>query len=707
MASSRLHGLLVVASVLVPATLFGAVALKDRRDTLREGEASAARTAAVLREHASKVFETGQLVLDRVDGRIRAQSWAEIAAPDTSAFLARIKAPLEQVVSIWITDANGRVQAGSQPWDRSVSLSGRDFFNVHTERDVGTFIGTAFRGLATGISSFAISQRRTAPDGRFDGTIHISLSPEYFARFFADASPELAHTASLIRADGHILARQPGELSGRPLGPQSPLMRRIAEQPEGGTFTGVSTLDGVVRIFAYRRVGPYPVYVGFGIERAALLQRWQSDLLLSGGAAAAASLLLVLLSFLAMRGMQAEEAATARLREAMEALRHETDQREQAESRVRQAQKMEAVGQLTSGIAHDFNNLITAVLGSLEMLRKRLPPGDERGLRLLDNAMLGAERGAALTQRLLAFGRGQALKPEAVDLAGLVGGMVELLGGSLGAGVRLDIAVPEGLPAVRADANQLELALLNLAVNARDAMPCGGTLSITARRERSGARQAAELPPGDYVVLSVADDGEGMDEATLARCVEPFFTTKGVGKGTGLGLSMVHGFAAQSGGRLVLSSRMGEGTTAELWLPEADSQAMATLSVTATPPAPAGDRLAILVVDDDRLVAESTGALLEEMGHQPRLVASAREALEALRAGAQVDLVLTDHAMPGMTGTELAAEVARGWPSLPVLLMSGYAEAAGGGLPVLPKPFEQQALARALAACLRPATTSG
>jgi CheY-like chemotaxis protein len=213
------------------------------------------------------------------------------------------------------------------------------------------------------------------------------------------------------------------------------------------------------------------------------------------------------------------------------------------------------------------------------------------------------------------------------------------------------------------------------------------------------------LPPGDYVVLTVTDDGEGMDEATLARCVEPFFTTKGVGKGTGLGLSMVHGFAAQSGGRLLLSSRKGEGTTAEIWLPETSTAAVAELSPSVELRLPLAERLAILLVDDDKLVLESTGAILEEMGHVPRLATSGLEALEALRAGTTVDLVLTDHAMPGMTGTELAAELARSWPGLPVLLMSGYAEAAGAGLPLLPKPFDQHALAQALAACLKPATT--
>src|SRR5215211_7655224 len=289
-------------------------------------------------------------------------------------------------------------------------------------------------------------------------------------------------------------------------------------------------------------------------------------------------------------------------------LRQEIAERQATQASLHHAQKMEAVGQLTGGIAHDFNNLLTAVLGSLALLRKRLPAGDPRIARLLDNAVQGAERGAALTQRLLAFGRRQALRPEIVHIPTLIGGMAALLRSSLGSSVQIRLHLPEGLPPVEVDVNQLELALLNLAVNARDAMPDGGTLTVTARKDRMVSAPDGGLPPGSYVVLSVADTGQGMDEAILARAMEPFFTTKGVGKGTGLGLAMVHGFAAQSGGRLVLQSTVGAGTSAELWLPQADGVAPSTLpaSAGAEPAIPKPTRrLAVLVVDDDPLVLAS------------------------------------------------------------------------------------------------------
>jgi PAS domain S-box-containing protein len=381
-------------------------------------------------------------------------------------------------------------------------------------------------------------------------------------------------------------------------------------------------------------------------------------------------------------------------------------ERKRAEEALRQSQKMEAVGQLTGGVAHDFNNLLTVVVGSLELLRKRLPADDARGLRLLDNAVQGAQRGASLTQRLLAFSRGQALRPTAIAVPELVRGMSDLLRSSLGPRIQIETLFPLDVAPAYADTNQLELALLNLAVNARDAMDGNGLLTISAREVQVTAGQAGELTPGHYVVLSVADTGEGMDEATLARCMEPFFTTKGVGKGTGLGLSMVYGLAAQSGGRLLLRSRKGEGTTAELWLPRAKMDA-ATLPQRATERTDAGseprDRRVVLVVDDDPLVLASTVSMLEDLGHVVMEATSGRQALELLRAGAKADLVITDQVMPDMTGLQLAAELKRLRPALPVLLATGYAERrelAAAGLPLLYKPFGQDALAAAIEDCL-------
>ncbi len=361
------------------------------------------------------------------------------------------------------------------------------------------------------------------------------------------------------------------------------------------------------------------------------------------------------------------------------------------------AQKMEAVGHLTGGIAHDFNNLLMAVLGSLKLLRKRLPAEDAKARQLLDNALAGAERGTGLTRRLLAFGRRQPSQPERVELNRLVRGMADLLRNSLSAAIQLQLRLPPDLPPVQVDPNQLELALLNLVVNARDAMPAGGTITITGRVAEP---EPEALPPGAYTVLSVADTGEGMDEATLARATEPFFTTKPAGKGTGLGLPMVQGLALGSGGQFLLRSVPGIGTEAELWLPQAPAE---TAAETAPSPAPAAPprpvvRRSVLLVDDDPLVLASTRAMLEDLGHAVLEASSGPQALELLRAGRAADLVITDYAMPGMTGVQLATAIRQLRPGLPVLLATGYAEVPSEGeaaLPRLEKPFDAEAIARA------------
>jgi PAS domain S-box-containing protein len=379
---------------------------------------------------------------------------------------------------------------------------------------------------------------------------------------------------------------------------------------------------------------------------------------------------------------------------------------EKTRAALLQSQKMETVGQLTGGIAHDFNNLLAVILGNLELLRKR-SPDDPKITRMIENSILAAQRGASLTQRMLAFARRQELKTEPVDVPNLVRGMAELLQRSIGPTVRIDTYFPLRLAPALADPNQLELALLNLGVNARDAMPEGGTITIAAREERIAARESGGPQPGEYICLSVADTGEGMDEETLARAVEPFFTTKGVGKGTGLGLSMIHGFAEQSGGRLILKSQRGQGTIGEIWLPVA--QADATAPSEAEPTTLRVERgvrpLTILVVDDDALVLMNTAAMLEDMGHEVVEASSGDQALRVLRRARRIDLVITDQAMPGITGTELAAAIRSEWPDVPVVLATGYAElppGTGTDLPKLNKPFMQDDLARIIAATVEP-----
>ncbi|MGV3576761.1 MAG: PAS domain S-box protein [Devosia sp.] len=372
---------------------------------------------------------------------------------------------------------------------------------------------------------------------------------------------------------------------------------------------------------------------------------------------------------------------------------------ETAREALFQSQKMEAIGQLTGGVAHDFNNLLMAVMSSLDLLQKRLP-ADPASQRLLDNAIEGAKRGATLTQRMLAFARRQDLHLDRVDVASLLAGMSDLVQRSIGPEWPISTNFPLSLPAVRADANQLEMALLNLIVNARDATPGGGPIVISANCREIEGGKASSLGNGSYIRLVVEDQGSGMDTETLRRATEPFFTTKGVGKGTGLGLPMVHGMSRQLGGDFEIESRPGEGTKAILWLPLAEAEAVAPAPIETNIVQPPVSRLRVLVADDDALVLMNTAALLEDLGHEVVEAFSGGDALQKFRSRGDIDLIITDQAMPNMTGTQLIEAIDAARPGIPAIIASGYGEGVElPGRPVerLGKPFDQARLAKSIA----------
>lgn len=371
-------------------------------------------------------------------------------------------------------------------------------------------------------------------------------------------------------------------------------------------------------------------------------------------------------------------------------------EREEAQKALRQSQKMEAMGQLTGGVAHDFNNLLTPIVGTLDMLQRR-GVGGEREQRLISGAMQSAERAKTLVQRLLAFARRQPLQTVPVDVAKLVSDMGDLVASTTGPQIKVVVDAPDNLPAAIADLNQLEMALLNLSVNARDAMLEGGTMRISASTEQVDQGHRSKLAAGEYLCLSVADTGTGMDAATLARAVEPFFSTKGVGKGTGLGLSMVHGLASQLNGALTIQSAPGLGTNVELWLPRSLSEPTPLLRVVEASE-PRLIRGIALLVDDEELVRASTSYMLAELGYRVIEAASGEEAMALMDSGEAFDLLVTDHLMPGINGTDLARVVRASRPGTPILLVSGYAEREGldPDLPRLTKPFRKSELAVSL-----------
>jgi len=409
----------------------------------------------------------------------------------------------------------------------------------------------------------------------------------------------------------------------------------------------------------------------------------------------------------AIRGRRRQYEARARLEE-LNQLAADLEQRVEertaehaaAVAQLHEAQKLETLGQLTGGVAHDFNNLLTPITGALDLLQKKYGDSDPRSGRLLTNALQAADRAKTLLQRLLGFARRQSLMTKPVDIAGLLSGMRDLISSAVGPTIEVHLRHDPALQAALADPNQLELAILNLAVNARDAMPDGGPLTILAEEVAMGPRSSPKLTPGLYVRLSVIDAGCGMDPETLTRAIEPFYSTKEFGRGTGLGLSMVHGLAAQLGGGFDLTSAPGEGTRVDLYLPIADEAAPAEQRSAVEPLQAIGRRLNVLLVDDEDLVRTATAEMIRDLGHSVAEADGALEALGRLDRGFDADVVVTDYMMPGMDGGALARRIAETHPDVAVLLITGYTGPTNDvmHLPRLAKPFGQSEIAASIAA---------
>ena len=419
------------------------------------------------------------------------------------------------------------------------------------------------------------------------------------------------------------------------------------------------------------------------------------------------ALLVIALLLLAIRESRKRlveaEAARDALAETNRQLTEEAENRAAAEATVRQMQKVEAVGQLTGGIAHDFNNMLAVVIGSLDMAQKRLDMGETpRALRLVENAMEGAQRAARLTARLLAFSRQQPLDPQAIDTNRLIGGMSEILQRTIGDDIRIETALAAGLWPTFADPGQLENAILNLCINGRDAMPQGGKLTVETANADLDDAEAHPGAAGQFVMLSVTDTGTGMPPEVAERAIDPFFTTKGAGKGTGLGLSQVHGFIRQSGGHLQIHSEPGQGTTVKLFLPrhlgavaeDADGAGEAT-------GLPRADGEVVLVVEDDDRVRHVSADALRELGYTVMQAPDAHHALAMVATPSRIDLLFTDVVMPDVNGRELADRARTMRPDLKVLYTTGYTKDAivhegtlDPGVDMLPKPFTVDQLAR-------------
>jgi two-component system, NtrC family, sensor kinase len=562
--------LLLAASVAVPVLLLAFAAWQNFLLVRVQAEQRVLIGVGQLHEHAISALETHKLVLAWIDDRIRGLDWDRIEHDDgLRRFLSDIET-LPQIGAVSIIDASGHIRATG----RSTSIpagdaSNRDTFIAQKQRDAGIFVARERTAQATLASDFDISRRRSTSDGGFDGVIVISARPDYFSDFFSTVSRDENFSALLVRGDGSVLVRYPILSDSLVFASDAPVMQAIAAKPDGGLFRGRGGVDGIARLFGYQRLGGYPIYVVFGIPTQGVFASWWANFVDYLLFAVPASLGLFCMTLFAVRQLQQQKVTTWRWRTTARRLKREMNRRNRAEAALYQAQKMEALGQLTGGVAHDFNNLLTVLQGCLEILSGRQ---QDQGLQARVDMALGTiERGEKLTQQLLAFARRQPLTIARVDLNDLLERMADLLTQTVGSKVRITTDLAPELWSVDADATQLELAVINLAINARDAMPAGGVLRIRTFNAALPRRASDEelSGGGDFVGLEIADTGIGMPPEVLARAFEPFFTTKGPAKGTGLGLSMVYGFARQSNGSASIRSEVGHGTTVTLLLPRA------------------------------------------------------------------------------------------------------------------------------------------
>jgi signal transduction histidine kinase/ActR/RegA family two-component response regulator len=485
-------------------------------------------------------------------------------------------------------------------------------------------------------------------------------------------------------------------------------MQAIASAPSG-LYRTVSELDRVGRIHSFQRIGDYPVYVSYGLSLRALTREWQGNVLSFAIVAGLAALALMSLSLYAVRRARQE-------RLFFDQWRTEVERRESAEEALRQSHKMEAVGQLTGGIAHDFNNLLTVISGNLEFASRAIEKSNlPKAHRNIEAALSGAQRAAALTHRLLAFSRRQPLEPQVIDLNKLVAGMSDLFRRTLGETIQVEAVLAGGLWSTFADPNQLESALLNLVINARDAMPTGGKLTIeTANCHLDDAYAAAhpDVKAGQYVMVAVTDTGTGMTPDVMARVFEPFFTTKDIGQGTGLGLSMIYGFVKQSGGHVKLYSEPGQGTIVKIYLSRT-TQERAADEPRAAAEVPTHSHETVLVVEDDAAVRAYSVETLTGLGYRVLEAPDGESALRILEAHGDIDLLFTDVGLPGMNGRQLADEARRRRERLPILFTSGYTRNAivhngmlDTGVQLLNKPFTTQQLAEKVRAVLAAESTT-
>jgi signal transduction histidine kinase/CheY-like chemotaxis protein len=691
-AALRLLKTMLVASIVIPVAIFSYAGWINYQNALTRADEELAGSLNILSQHASGIFQSVDLTFAAVDAIVGDLTDEQIKASDQALHqqLGKLEKSVKAIDAILVADRNGHTIVSSAvfPIPTGLDVADRDYFQAQVERDAGTYVSAASRSRVKQEDFFGVSRRRSVRDGQFNGIIMISITPKVFAEFYRQLAGDTAASFTLSKSDGAILARYPmpaGDVTH--FRPDSGFMLSVVDHPEGGFVTNSYSVDDLQRRFAYLKLGYADLYLSDGLPIDSILYGWMRTMASHLVFGIPATLVLFTLVLLAMRRTRA--------------LYAEAERRDMAEQALRQSQKMEAVGQLTGGVAHDFNNLLTIIIGNLGIAKRGVV--EARAERALNNALVGAERAAQLTQRLLAFSRRQPLNPRVLDINKLIVAISDLLTRTLGENIELETISGAGLWNVEVDASEMESTLLNLALNARDAMPTGGKLTIetsNAYLDDEYCREHEGILPGQYILVAITDSGAGMSAETIDRAFEPFFTTKEAGKGTGLGLSQVYGFMKQSGGHVKIYSEPGEGTTIKLYLPRREGNEL-VISGDDDLNSERGGGETILIVEDDDGVRQYASEILRDLNYQVIEAKDSATALRLLDADKKFDLLLTDVVLPGKNGRELANEVERRRPGTKIIFMTGYSRNAivhhgrlDRGIELIPKPLTERVLAR-------------
>lgn len=537
------------AAIVVPGALFLGAVVADWYGMMDDVRRDVIRQAQIIREHAAKVFDTSELALDRLQDRYNGQPWSTLVGQERKIheFLAALARPMPQVSNIFLIDPNGvpQVSAATFPTNKEYNVLDRDYFVQQRAMPRGTYVGEQIVGRARGKKAFSMGRRLVGPDGRFNGVIYVGISEAYLGHYWRENISAPEDAIALIRSDGAVLARYPASPDAVRLPSDFPIMDEIKSGAVGVDET-ISPVDGGRRVTGIVPMKDYGVSVAYGRSYDSVVDAWRLRALRYGLAALAAALILFGTAWSLIRRAEAERRALVELAE-------EESRRRKAEAELNQAQKLDMLGQMTGGISHDFNNLLAIVHGTLTAVKGRI--GDPRLEQRVSLALEAVDKGTRLVGQLLAFAKRKDLAPKSLDLNAVLDGLAPMIRQALGSGCTLEIASTPDLPNALLDPTQLEMAILNLAVNARHAMPNGGTFRIET------------MAAGNDVVLTLSDTGVGIPPELMERVFEPFFTTRPDGAGTGLGLAMVFGFVKQSGGRIELESAVGNGTAFTMYFP--------------------------------------------------------------------------------------------------------------------------------------------